>query len=46
MKQKLREAKDLITSSEFSTDEKANKLYQLLLVQAENTKKLEISENI
>ena len=42
MKQKLREAKDLITSSEFSTDEKANKLYQLLLVQAENTKKLEI----
>lgn len=42
MKQKLREAKDIMTSSEFSTDDKANRLYKLLIVQAENTKKLEV----
>ena len=42
MKQKLREAKDIMNSAEISTDEKSSKLHQLLLAQVEPTKKLEV----
>lgn len=41
-RQKLREAKDLLSNSELSTDQKANQLYQLTCTQAETTKKLEV----
>ncbi|OMJ66394.1 hypothetical protein SteCoe_36771 [Stentor coeruleus] len=42
LKNKLKDVKDIVSSTEMSADEKASKIYQLLTVQAENTKKLEI----
>lgn len=42
LKNKLKDVKDIVSSTEMTADEKASKIYQLLTVQAENTKKLEI----